>query len=250
MESLADRVALVTGAAQGIGLGIARSLARAGCSVVLSDIAQGELDSATTEIADLGAPCRSVIADVTRADDVDRLVRESVDTFSRLDILVNNAGVVILKPIQETSEAEWDRVLDTNLKGTFLCSKRAIPEIASTGGGSIINISSIAAFAFTTPHIPYAASKAGIWSLTRDLAYEVAPQRIRVNAIAPGPIETAMFDSLTDAERAAHAKTVPLGRLGQTRDIGDAVVFLASDAASFITGATLPVTGGTDLRIT
>ena len=250
MAGLSDRVAVVTGAAQGIGLGIASRMAQAGARVVVADIDEVGIASAVDELEGSGAKALGVRADVTRVDDVDRLAERSLDHFGRVDILVNNAGVVILKGIDDTSDEDWNRVLDTNLKGTFLCCRRFVPAIEAGGGGSIINISSIAAFAFTTPHIPYAASKAGISALTRDLACEVARRGIRVNAIAPGPIETSMFDSLTQAEKDAHAEKVPVGRLGQPEDIGDAAVFLASDAAGFITGATLPVTGGTDLKIT
>jgi 3-oxoacyl-[acyl-carrier protein] reductase len=179
------------------------------------------------------------------------MVLSTLTHFGKVDILVNNAGVVVVKPIADQTEADWDKVLDVNLKGVFLCCHRVVREMVKQKGGAIVNIASIAAFHYTVPHVPYAASKAGVVAITRDLAYEVARYGVRVNAIAPGPIETPMMGSaLTQQQKDAYAKSIPLNRLGQPQDIGNAAVFLASDEASFITGATLPVSGGTDLRVT
>ena len=247
-KPLAEKVAIVTGSAQGIGFGITQCLARAGASVVAADLKLDALDSCVAAVEDAGGTVFGVEADVSNADSVEQLKNVAIERFSRIDILVNNAGVIVVKPIDDQSEIDWDRVVDTNLKGSFLCSKAVLGPMSEQGGGSIINLCSIAAFGFTTPHVPYTASKAGVHALTRDFAYEVGGRGIRVNAIAPGPIETPMFDSLSQAQKDAHAAKVPLRRLGQPEDIGAAVVFLASDAASFITGVTLPVAVGSDLK--
>ena len=186
-----------------------------------------------------------VQTDVTSAESVDRMVRATLDRFGQIDILVNNAGVVIKKHIFEQTEADYDAVLDTNLKGMFLCCKRVVEEMSKRNTGAIVNLASHAAYRYTIPHVPYAASKAGVVALTRDLAYEVGPMGIRVNAVAPGSIDSPGWHTTNpDEDIADRIKDIPLGRVGQPRDVGDAVAFLASDAAGFISGILLPVTGG------
>jgi 3-oxoacyl-[acyl-carrier protein] reductase len=250
MNRLDGRVAIVTGAGQGIGRGVALCLARAGAHVVVNDAVQERIARTVAEVEALGVQALGVQANVTQASEVERLVQETLSRFGKIDILVNNAGVVVIKSITEQSEADWDKVLSVNLKGVFLCCHRVVQEMIKQKRGAIVNIASIAAFHYTVPHVPYAASKAGVVALTRDLAFEVARYGVRVNAIAPGPIETPMMGTaLTQQQREAYAKNIPLGRLGQPEDIGQAVAFLVSDAASYITGATLPVSGGTDLRV-
>lgn len=250
MAKLDGRVAIVTGGGQGIGQGVALCLARAGAHVVINETEQERTVRTVTEAQALGVQALGIQANVTRAGEVDRLVQETLSRFGKIDILVNNAGVVIVKSMEKQTEADWDTVLDVNLKGVFLCCHRVVQEMIKQKRGAIVNIASIAAFHYTVPHVPYAASKAGVVALTRDLAYEVARHGVRVNAIAPGPIETPMMrNALTTQQKEAYAQQIPLGRLGQPQDIGNAAVFLCSDEASFVTGATLPVSGGTDLRV-
>lgn len=250
MAKLDGRVAIITGGGQGIGQGVALCLARAGAHVVINETEQERTVRTVAEAQALGVQALGIQANVTRSGEVDRLVQETLSRFGKIDILVNNAGVVIVKPIDKQTEADWDNVLDVNLKGVFLCCHRVVQEMIKRKQGVIVNIASIAAFHYTVPHVPYAASKAGVVALTRDLAYEVARHGVRVNAIAPGPIETPMMSSvLTPQQKEAYAQQIPLGRLGQPQDIGNAAVFLCSDEASFVTGATLPVSGGTDLRV-
>ena len=248
-RALLDRVAIVTGSGQGIGRGIALCLARAGAHVVIADQAAERIAPVAAAVEDLGVQALGLTIDVSRSEDVQRMVQQTIQRFGKIDILVNDAGKVVVKQMIEQNEADWDRVVDTNLKGVFLCCRYVVPEMIARKRGAIVNIASIAAFHVTVPHVPYAASKAGVVALTRDLAYEVARDGIRVNAIAPGPIETPMSQAVSAEQRQGIIRTVPLGRMGQPEDIGQAAVFLVSDAASFITGATLPVAGGGDLKV-
>jgi NAD(P)-dependent dehydrogenase (short-subunit alcohol dehydrogenase family) len=248
-KALHGRVAIVTGAGQGIGRGVALCLARAGAHVVIADQAPARLAPVVAEVEALGVQALGIATDVRRVDDLKGLVQQTIERFGKIDILVNNAGVVVVKPMVEQSEEDWHRVVDVNLKGVFLSCRNVLPEMIARKRGAIVNIASIAAFHVTVPHVPYAASKAGVVAITRDLAYEVARFGIRVNAVAPGPIDTPMSQMVSAEQKQAIARSIPLGRIGQPEDIGQAVVFLASDAASYITGATLPVSGGADLKV-
>jgi NAD(P)-dependent dehydrogenase (short-subunit alcohol dehydrogenase family) len=237
----------VTGAARGIGLAVASALSGRGASVAMVDI---DLDALESAAQSLGERTIAVQADVSRPPDVQRAVERSVECFGGLDILVNNAGICPLTAFPDITEAEWDRVLDINLKGAFFCSQAALPHIRQSGPrGRVVNISSVAGQSggLLAP-FHYAASKAGLIVLTKSLARLLAPEQATVNCVAPGTTATdltaAWAEDLLERVRAA----IPLGRLGQPQEIAEAVAFLVSDRAAFITGATLDVNGGLYLR--
>ncbi len=241
------RRALVTGAGAGIGRAIALRLARAGASVACVDLDGGAATAVAEEIRAQGGAALAIEADVSDEAAVARAVAGAADEQGGLDVLVNNAGIVIIKPFAETSLAEWDRIFDVNLRSLFLTCQAALPHLRASQAGAIVNIASIAALRYTVPHVPYAATKGGVVAFTRDLAYELGAEGIRVNAVAPGPTATAMMGQLTDDEIDAAGLRFVLGRMGRPEDIAEAVAFLASQRASYITGATLPVTGGAEL---
>lgn len=246
MFDLSGKVAVVTGARRGIGKGIALALSEAGARVVVSDVNDNDCQKVVTELAGDGL---AVKCDVTKKSEVDEMVKKTVEEFGKLDILINNAGVVDFKPFLEMTEEEWDRVLRVNLKGQFLCAQAAAKEMVKNNWGRIINIASIASgqVGVGFPQIAhYCASKGGIIAMTEALALELSPQGVNVNAIGPGVIETAMTEGMLADEPTKQGilARVPKGRVGQPQDIGAAAVFLASDEADYITGATLFVDGG------
>ena len=241
MGEFGDRVVLVTGAARGIGRATGVQFADAGAVVVGADRDVEALEAVEELSLRLGG-------DVGDPDDAHRIIDDTVAAFGRLDVLVNNAGAWLLKPTAEISPEEWDDQLSTNLRSFFLLTRRSYPALAETGG-NVVNVASIAALRFTTPHVAYASAKAGVIAMTRDLAAEYAPD-VRVNAVAPGPIDTMhLTASMTPEERADFSRRYPLGRMGEPDDVAHAIVFLASPKAAYITGATLPVTGGTELGV-
>ena len=249
MFDLTGKVAIVTGARRGIGKGIVLALAEAGADVVVSDISLEDCQKVVGEIEALGKKGLAVKCDVALKSEVEEMVKKTVEEFGKVDILVNNAGILGFKPFLEMTEEEWDKVLDVNLKGQFLCAQTAAKEMVKNEWGRIINIASIASgqVGIGYPLIAhYCASKGGITAMTEALALELSPQGINVNAIGPGVIETAMTkDMLTDEKtKQGMLARLPKGRVGQPEDIGAAAVFLASDEADYVTGATLFVDGG------
>jgi NAD(P)-dependent dehydrogenase (short-subunit alcohol dehydrogenase family) len=246
MPDSAAKVALVTGAARGIGLATAKRFLADGWRAALLDIDGGTL---TAEVASLANPdsTLALVCDVSDARQVAAGMASIAQRFGRLDALVNNAGVAVFAPIMETSDDDWTRVLAVNLTGPFLCTKAAVPLMREHGGGAIVNITSISAVRASTLRSAYGTSKAGLAHLTKQLAVELASSGIRVNAVAPGPVDTAMAKAVHTAEiRADYHDAIPLNRYGLEDELAEAIFFLSSERASYITGQVLAVDGGFD----
>ncbi len=242
---LKGKIAMVTGAAQGIGRAIALGLAREGANVVAGDLDGEKIKGVVEEIKVAGSEALAAALDVSNEASVTRFKETAVQRFGRIDILINNAGIYTVSPVVEMDEKEWDRVIDTNLGGNFLCSRAVVPQMRLQRGGRIISISSSIAYKGAKEGAHYAASKAGILGFVRALAREVAPDGITVNAICPGVTDTAQpRGHRSEEELFAMANQIPLARIGRTDDIVGPALFLASDAASFITGQALMVNGG------
>ncbi len=239
-------VALVTGAARGIGLATTKRFLTEGWRVALLDIdavtlakAMAELDAPTATLA--------LTCDVADPVAVAAAFEQAAEHFGRLDVLVNNAGTAVFKPVLETSYEEWQRVLAVNLTGPFLCSQAAAPLMAGNGGGAIVNITSISGLRASTLRVAYGTSKAGLAHLTKQQAAEFASLGIRVNAVAPGPVDTAMAKAVHSKEiRADYHDAIPLNRYGLEEELAEAIFFLCSDKASYVTGQVLAVDGGFD----
>ena len=240
--AIPGQVAVVTGAAHGIGLATAKLLAEAGASVALLDIDEAGVRAAAS---DIGGSAAAWACDVTSEARVEAVFAEIAARYGRIDILVNNAGTAVRKPATEISMTEWERVLGLNLGATFFCSRIAARTMQKQGGGSIVNLASIMGFSGGIfPNASYQASKGGVVNLTRALALEWAGHGIRVNAVAPGPILTPIYDSVSQDMKAKILSALPLGRMGRPEEVANVVLFLASDEAAFITGATYLVDGG------
>jgi NAD(P)-dependent dehydrogenase (short-subunit alcohol dehydrogenase family) len=257
-SSLTDRIALVTGAARGIGLGIAQRLVEAGARVVLSDIDADELEHAVAPLLGGGGRAVAIPADVSSAESIAALFERIEADVGGVELLANNAGRIVIKPFLEHTDDDWDAVMATNLTSVYHCCQHAIRGMVERGArGAIVNVSSVGAFNFTTTHVSYAASKAAIVALTRELAYEFGPNDIRVNAISPAGIASRMTmsaagagsglldDDLTDSI----VSSIRIGRRGRPTEVGDLVAFLLSDRASFITGNNVTIAGGADLKV-
>jgi 3-oxoacyl-[acyl-carrier protein] reductase len=245
---LAGKVAFVTGAAGGIGAATARRFAREGAVVAVNDARPGGLDAVAADIEAAGAKALVMTGDVVNRADCERMVHDVTTAFGRLDILINNAGINRDAMAHKMSEEQWDAVLDVNLKGTFLCAQAALPGMRERGWGRVINTSSIGSLR-NVGQANYAASKAGVIGLTKTLALEYAKYGVTVNAIAPGPVMTAMLAGVPDAIKEKIIAQVPVGRIAAPEEIAAVHVFLASDEAAFITGQVLFVDGGMSVGI-
>jgi len=249
MADLKNKVVIITGGRRGMGKADALLMARAGAKIVVSDISQEECQKVADEIKKEGGEAIAIKCDVSNKAEVDNMVKAAVDKWGKVDILVNNAGICQFKPFLEMTEADWDRTIDINLKGYFLCAQAAAKEMAKQKSGVIVNVASIAMGqqGVGMPAIVhYCASKGGIVAMTEALAVELAPYNIRVNAIAPGAIDTPMIQEAGLDQKALEGllTRVPMKRTGRPEEIASTVLFLASDASSYITGATIVVDGG------
>jgi 3-oxoacyl-[acyl-carrier protein] reductase len=240
--NLANRVAIVTGGGRGIGRAIALRLAEAGADVVVNDVEP--VEAVIKEIKAMGRQALPVLADVSSAAEVEKMVAEAIAAYGRIDILVNNAGIARDQLLLRMTEEEWDSVLAVDLKSVFLCTRAVLKYMVKERRGRIISISSITGVVGNPGQANYAAAKAGIIGFTRTVAKEVASRGITVNAIAPGFIDTEMTKHLKVEWREELKQRIPLGRFGSPQDVAEAVAFLASDAAGYITGQVLGVDGG------
>jgi 3-oxoacyl-[acyl-carrier protein] reductase len=241
---LKDKVAIVTGAAQGIGKVIALGLAGCGADIAVSDINEDSLKAAVKEIEALGRKAIAVKMDVSSLKDCDDMVKKTIDAFGKVDILVNNAGITRDTVLLRMKEEQWDQVIAVNLKGTFNCTKAVIRNMFKQKSGKIINISSVTGAMGNAGQANYSASKAAVMGFTKSIAREYAHCGITVNAVAPGFIKTAMTDAIPEKDRDAMISIIPAKRLGLPEDVAYTVCFLASDMANYITGQVIHINGG------
>src|SRR5438309_2033558 len=242
------KVAFVTGAANGIGRAAALAFAREGASVVVADVSEKDNQETARMIKDLGGHALALTCDVARNEDVRQALDAAIKTFGRLDFAFNNAGIeYTIKPMADVTEEEWDRIIDIDLRGVFLCMKHEIPLMLNQGGGAIVNTSSGAGVKGFKGGAAYVAAKHGVVGLTKSAALDYAPQNIRINAVCPGIIETSMMQRFTGGTPEGRERVIaqePIGRMGKPEEIAAAVVWLCSDAASFVVGNAIVVDGG------
>jgi len=241
---LTGKVALVTGAAQGIGKAVALLLAQRGADIIISDINLEKAEETSKEIATLGRRAMAIRANVAVIEEVEKMVQAIIERFSQIHILVNNAGIARDKLLLRMTEEDWDLVLDINLKGTFNCTKAVIRYMSKQRNGKIVNIASVVGEMGNAGQANYSASKAGVIGFTKTIAREFASRGINVNAIAPGYIVTPMTEVLPEKAKEDLKRMIPMERLGQPEDVAQAALFLVSEASNYITGQVINVNGG------
>lgn len=246
---LKDKIAIVTGARRGMGRTHALALAKEGAKVVVSDISLEDCQKVVDEIKGVGGRAMAIKCDVSKKNEVEEMVKQTLNEFGKIDILVNNAGILQFKPFLELTEQDWDKTLAVNLKGYFLCAQACAKEMIKQKSGAIVNIASIAMGQVGIGYSAiahYCASKGGIAALTEALALELAPHKIRVNAIAPGAIDTPMAEATKKDPKVLEASLarIPMHRMGNPEEVSNAVVFLASDKSSYMTGSVVVIDGG------
>lgn len=245
LQEYQGKVVVVTGGNRGIGKEIATGFARAGALVMICGTAEAALKKASAELASYGESCEYIVADLTKAECCEQIVRATLEKFKRIDILINNAGVIDRNNTMNTTREDWQRVMNVNLNGSFFLSQLVLAEMQRIGGGNVINITSTAS---TAPHPnaspSYGASKAAMTYLTKHFAMEFAADNIRVNAIQCGPIESEMTEQWSPEYRQRVLGRIPLGRLGKPLDVAEAAMYLCSERAGFITGTSLNLSGG------
>ena len=244
MARLKDKTAVITGSGKGLGEAMALLFSREGAKIVVFDIDEGAGRETVEQIRGQGGEAIFVHGDVSNPDDAVRVIDATVNAYGRVDVLVNNAGIHVDRTVADTTEEEWDRILGVNLKGVFLCSKAAIPQMRRQGGGNIISISSISGLIGQLNQAAYNASKHGIIGLVRCMAYDHALENIRANAICPGVMNTPLVASVPEEHIAPYRKTSLLERFAEPSEVANAALFLASDESSYVTGSAMVVDGG------
>jgi 3-oxoacyl-[acyl-carrier protein] reductase len=242
---LPERVAIVTGAAQGIGFAIAQRLSRAGARVVVADVDEEGAMTAVERLRERGAEAAEAVADITKPEQVGAMVESAIDAFGKLDVLVNNAGIIGRDAaLSKITDEDWERVLKLNLTATFYCCRAAIPRMREQRSSAVVNVASISGKEGNPNMIPYSVSKAGVICLTKALAKEVIHDGVRVNCVAPAVIETPLLDQLRPEAIEYMTDKIPMGRMGRPEEVAAVVHFLASDDASFVMGQCYDVSGG------